>query len=333
MKNNQVLKIGKYGDHDLARLALRERLNSMLQFGRVSLKQGEEKPRYDVKSGKGVITRADGTVIFEASLAGLVENGEQVRLALVAFNRVLRERGILQFVRDNRDLRKLVNIAGSEVVLFGFDSRSKKRVQRYQLVRDIVLNDICVTLTALPKKLSDAVELGKLVEANFLAQLEAAKGDAATTAQLEELGVALGVLKATSVPAPKPKQADTTQSKPPKGEVKNGKKRRRGRKRNRKPTADALDSPFGGPGLILPEIFPPNPPEAFRVLLEALNGVTLPSPDAPEATEASAIAPTSEMKKKRRRRPRNRKGKAVVPQTTSEPATETVVEPAVEPQG
>ncbi|MBX9878058.1 MAG: hypothetical protein K2Y22_06320 [Candidatus Obscuribacterales bacterium] len=287
MKNNQVLKIGKYGDHDLARLALRERLNSMLQFGRVLLKDGEAKPRYDVKSGKGVITRADGTVIFEASLAGLVETGEQVRLALVAYNRVLRERGILQYVRDNRDLHKLVNIAGSEVVLFGFDSRSKKRVQRYQLVRDIVLSDIGVTLTALPKKLSDAVELGKQVEANFLAQLEAAKGDSAKTAQLEKLGVELGVLKATAVPAPKPKAKVETEKS---AEAKPGKKRRR--KRGRK----------GGAAAISPTVQTATP--------------------APEAT-ASADAPaTSETKKKRRRRPRNRKPKAVVTQASSESATE-----------
>ncbi len=295
MKNNQVLKIGTYGDHDRARLALRERLNSMLQFGRVSLKDGEAKPRYDVKSGKGLITRADGTVIFEASLAGLVESGEQVRLALVAYNRVLRERGILQYVRDNRKLHTLVNVYGSEVVLFGFDSRSKKRVQRYQLVRDIVLSDIGVTLTALPKKLSDAVELGKQVEANFLAQLEAAKGDEVKTEKLTDLGVALGVLKATAVPAPKPKAKVETEKS---AEAKPGKKRRRKRKRKGGAPANAPTAQTAAP--------------------------------APEATASADVPATSETKKKRRRRPRNRKPKSVVTQAIGEPAA---VDTVVEPQG
>ena len=148
MKNNQVLKIGQFGDHDLARLALRERLTSMMQFGRLSLKEGEAKPRYDVKAdaGKGVITRADGSVVFETGLDSLVESGKQVRLALVAYKRLLRERNILQFVRDNRDLQLVVNTFGAEVVLMGFDGRTKKQVQRYKLVRDVVIGEVGVKI-------------------------------------------------------------------------------------------------------------------------------------------------------------------------------------------
>ncbi len=297
MKNNQVLKIGKFGDHDLARLALRERLGSLLQFGRLSLKDGEAKPRYDVKgeSGKGVITRADGSLVFETSLATLVENGQQVRLALVAYKRLLRERGILQFVRDNRDLQIIVNTLGGEVVVFGFDSRTKSRVQRFRLVRDIVLGDIGVTLTALPKKLSDAVELGKKVEANFLQQVEAAKkaGDATKVAQLEKLGAELGIYKLSAVRAPK------AQAAPVKAEAKPGKKRRR----NRKPKASANAQATANAQPVAPAV-------------------------AAEATSAPASETSETPKKKRRRRGRrNRKGATV--QAVSTESTDAVVEPAV----
>ncbi len=308
MKNNQVLKIGKFGDHDLARLALRERLGSMLQFGRLALKDGEAKPRYDVKaeSGKGVITRADGSLVFETSLETLVENGQQVRLAIVAYKRLLRERGILQFVRDNRDLHVVVNALGGEVVLFGFDVRAKARVQRFRLVRDIVLDDIGVTLTALPKKLSDAVELGKTVEANFLQQLAAAKqaGDATKVAQLEKLGAELGIFKLSPVRAPKQQvkaEAPKIEAKADasKAEAKPDKKRRRRRKKS-------------GSGATAQTVVTP--------------AVATPSEATPALVSETAETPK---KKRRRRGRRNRKGATVQAVESTATVVETDVVEAV----
>lgn len=248
MKNNQVVQIGEFGDHDLARLSLRETLNSMLQFGRVSLKAGETRPRYDVKAdaGKGVITRSDGSVLAESNLADLVENGKKVRLALIAYRRLLRERDILQSVRDNRDLQVIVNTRGAEVVVFDFDNRSKSRVQRFRLTRDVYLSDVGVTVTALPKSLTDAVELGEKIEANFLKELEAAKqaGDENKVTRLEFLGAALGVFRVFPVRDAKAYARDAKAKVSPKEEAKPAKKRRN-RRRGKKvaPAATTQQTP------------------------------------------------------------------------------------------
>lgn len=294
MKNNQVLKIGPYSDNQLARLALRERLRSMLQFGRLSLKDGEAEPRYDLKgeSGKGVITRADRSVVFEASLAALVESGEQVRLALVAYNRLLRERGILRFVRDNRDLRIVVNTFGNEVVLFGFDSRRNSRVQRYELARQIYLSEIGVLLTALPNKLPDAVLLGRQIEENFLKELEAAKGDAAKTAQLEKRGVELGILKETAVTRSKSKakpaaQAASNQGKKSKVHKKSKWKRKPGAGANAQvpvtsPTATVADATPATPKKKKKKKSKNRKPKAVA------NGAPTSQPSAEDKTEAQS---------------------------------------------